>query len=148
MIVLCLPVTWLLLMIVQVAAKMHIHKPGCSLVWNCGLFLRAGSWADCCVLQVIVRSTITHKGGFKAKPPMVMLQLNKDFEVGGHSGGPSGKLHPDSLRASEPHAKSGGLVSPLFCLTSLQMHEPFVTDLPLHKISLLLASDASCVGYV
>lgn len=61
--------------------------------------------------KVIVRSTITHKGGFNAKPPMVMLQLNKDFEVGGNSGGPSGKLHPDSLRASEPHAKSGGLVS-------------------------------------
>ena len=57
---------------------------------------------------------------------MVMLQLNKDFEVGGHSGGPSGKLHPDSLRASEPHAKSGGLVSAVFCLTSSQMHEPFV----------------------
>ena len=79
---------------------------------------------------------------------MVMLQLNKDFEVGGNSGGPSGKLHPDSLRASEPHAKSGGLVSAVFCLTSSQMHEPFVHDSTLHKINLLLASDASCVGNV
>lgn len=54
-----------------------------------------------------MKAPITHKGGFNAKPPTVMLHLNKDFEVGGD--GPSRK-HPDSLE-SAAHAKPGGLVS-------------------------------------
>ena len=59
-------------------------------------------------MQVIAKAGITHRNGFSAKPPTVMLQFNKDFEVG--SDGVSDKKHPDSLSAGSP-ARAGGLVS-------------------------------------
>lgn len=66
---------------------------------------------------MVVKAPITHRGGFEAKPPTVMLHLNKDFEVGGD--GPS-KQHPDSLEAI-PSGSAGRLVrlSPLNCVFTI-----------------------------
>ena len=71
----------------------------------------------CKFVQVVVKAPITHRGGFEAKPPTVMLHLNKDFEVGGD--GPS-KQHPDSLEAI-PSGSAGRLVrlSPLNCVSTI-----------------------------
>ena len=48
-------------------------------------------------LQVIAKSSITHKDGFSAKPPSVWLSFSKDLEFG--STGPTRK-HPDSLESA------------------------------------------------
>ena len=49
-------------------------------------------------LQVTAKANITHKNGFNAGHPTVLLQFNKDFEVGGDKAEPTGsgsQVQPD-----------------------------------------------------
>ena len=48
-------------------------------------------------LQVIAKSSITHKDGFSAKPPSVWLSFSKDLEFGSKS---PARQHPDSLESA------------------------------------------------
>lgn len=74
-------------------------------------------------VQVIAKAGITHRNGFSAKPPTVLLQFNKDFELGGD--GVSDKKHPDSLSAGSP-SRAGGLVSPSTPVALNPMHSSHV----------------------
>ena len=64
-------------------------------------------------LQVIAKANITHKNGFNAGHPTVLLQFNKDFEVGsdGVDTDRSGsKVQPDWQNGNSE--KGARLVSP------------------------------------
>ena len=100
---------------------LYICRRSCNLVHNlplCSLPLKTLSSITACfgfepnllVAQVIAK-TGTHRNGLK--PPTVMLQFNRDFEVGSdgvEASGDGSKMNPDSLKARPP-PRSGGLVS-------------------------------------
>ena len=63
-------------------------------------------------VQVIAKANVAQKNGFKARPPTVLLQFNKDFEVGkdGAEAGGSGSQVQTDGRAG--NSEKGRLVSP------------------------------------
>ena len=66
------------------------------------------------MVQVIAKTKISHRNGFNAGKPTVLLQFNKDFEVGGdevEARDDGSKMHPDSLQTRTVD-RGGRLVSP------------------------------------
>ena len=64
----------------------------------------------CVCLQLVAKTPIQYKGGFKARAPTVMLHFSKDFEAGGDS---VGKRDPGALEVNR--GASGSLVSLFRC---------------------------------